>query len=160
MNAPVPGPVRTSRWDDLDARTLHDLVKLRIDVFVVEQACPYPELDGRDIELGTEHWWLADAAGPSVCCRVLTEADGVHRVGRVATRKDARGQGLAGRLLQAVIDRHAGADLVLDSQSYVQSYYAARGFTVDGDEFVEDGIPHVPMRRRAIRVAGPPGPPG
>ncbi len=160
MNAPVPDPVRTACWDDLDARTLHDLVRLRIDVFVVEQSCPYPELDGRDIEPGTEHWWLADADGPSVCCRVLTEADGVHRVGRVATRQDARGQGLAGRLLQAVVDRHASADLVLDSQTHVQSFYTARGFTVDGEEFVEDGIAHVPMRRRAIRAAGPPVPPG
>ncbi len=159
MNATPPGPVRTARWDDLDARTLHDLVRLRLDVFVVEQSCPYPELDGRDIEPGTEHWWLADTAGPSVYCRVLAEGDGVHRVGRVATRHDARGHGLAGRLLQAVVDRHVDTDLVLDSQTYVQSLYAAKGFTVDGQEFVEDGIAHVPMRRRPIRAAGSPGPP-
>ena len=144
-----PGPVRHGTWDELDARTLHDLVKLRVDVFVVEQACAYPELDGRDVEPGTEHWWLADRSGPSAYLRVLTVPDGGHRIGRVATRPDARGQGLAGTLLRAVIDRHAAADLVLDSQTYVQSFYAALGFEADGEEFVEDGIPHVPMRRRA-----------
>ncbi len=136
-----------SGWDDLDPRTLHDLVRLRIDVFVVEQECPYPELDGRDVEPSTEHWWTADDAGPSSYLRVLTEPDGSRRVGRVVTRRDARGAGLGGRLLDEVLRAHGVGPLVLDAQAHLQKYYAARGFGATGPEYLDDGIPHVPMRR-------------
>ena len=144
-------PVRRARWTDLDPLTLHDLLRLRIDVFVVEQQCPYPELDGRDVEPGTEHVWLADPGGPLAYLRVLAEDDpgesGVRRIGRVCTRADARGRGLAGVLVDDVLAGAPGVTFVLDAQTYVASFYAARGFAVCGPEFVEDGIPHVPMRR-------------
>ena len=132
---------------ELDARTLHDLLRLRVDVFVVEQECPYPEIDGRDLEPGTEHWWTADDGGPTSYLRLLAEPDGSGRVGRVVTRKDARGQGLGGLLMDRVVDEHGQRLLVLDAQTYVQKFYAARGFEVVGDEYLDDGIPHVPMRR-------------
>lgn len=147
--APGAGPVRRARWADLDPQTLHDLVQLRVDVFVVEQQCPYPELDGRDTEPGAEHWWTADASGPTSYLRVLDEPGGGRRVGRVATRTDARGQGLSRRLMHGVLDAYGHDRLVLDAQTSVQAMYAALGFEVSGPEFVEDGIPHVPMRRLA-----------
>jgi ElaA protein len=133
--------------DDLDARTLHDLLRLRVDVFVVEQECAYPELDGRDLEPGTEHWWTADETGPTAYLRLLAEPDGSGRIGRVVTRRDARGQGLSGLLVDRVVAAHGHAPLVLDAQTYVQKLYATRGFVVTGDEYLDDGIPHVPMRR-------------
>jgi ElaA protein len=140
--------VRRARWDELDPRTLHDLVRLRVDVFVVEQECAYPELDGRDPEPGTEHWWTADDAGPTAYLRVLTEPDGSRRIGRVVTRRDARGLGLSAHLLDGVLAEHGHLDLVLDAQTYVQGMYARKGFEVSGEEYEDDdGIPHVPMRR-------------
>ena len=63
-----PPNYRTASFADLNARTLHDLLKLRIDVFVVEQNCPYPELDGRDVEPGTRHVWLTDGGAPLRTC--------------------------------------------------------------------------------------------
>lgn len=138
-----------SRWDDLDPRTLHDLVRLRVDVFVVEQECAYPELDGRDVEPSAEHWWTADDAGPTSYLRVLAEPDDSRRIGRVVTRLDARGNGLGGRLMDEVVRAHGDRTLVLDAQTYIQNYYAARGFEVTGPEYLDDGIPHVPMRRPA-----------
>ncbi|HET9657829.1 MAG TPA: GNAT family N-acetyltransferase [Kineosporiaceae bacterium] len=147
-----PGTVHRAHWTDLDPTTLHDLLRLRIDVFVVEQKCAYPELDGRDLEPGTEHLWITDACGPASYLRVLTEPDGARRVGRVCTRGNARGRGLAARLLDAVLAGWPQARLVLDAQTYVAGFYAARGFAVSGPEFVEDGIPHVPM----VRDPGPP----
>jgi ElaA protein len=157
----LDGPrIRRACWTQLDPQTLHDLLRLRIDVFVVEQKCPYPELDGRDVDPATEHVWLADEHGPAAYLRVLDDGDGdddddghgVRRIGRVCTREDARGRGLAGLLVDAVL---AGADaagtggttFVLDAQTYVAGFYSSRGFTICGPEFVEDGIPHVPMRR-------------
>lgn len=126
----TPGPrVHRAPWSALDPQTLHDLLRLRIDVFVVEQNCPYPELDGRDPDPGTEHVWLADEHGPAAYLRVLAEPDGSRRIGRVCTRQDARGRGLAGVLLDTVLAAAPGVRLVLDAQSYVAGFYAARGFT-------------------------------
>ena len=126
---------------------MHDLLRLRVDVFVVEQECAYPEIDGRDLEPGTEHWWTADDAGPTSYLRLLAEPDGSGRVGRVVTRADARGQGLGGLLMDRVVSEHGQRPLVLDAQTYVQKLYAARGFEIVGAEYLDDGIPHVPMRR-------------
>jgi ElaA protein len=139
--------VHVAGWDDLPPRTLHDLLKLRIDTFVVEQQCWYPELDGRDVDPGTEHVWTADDAGPTSYLRVLREGSDVIRVGRVCTRKDTRGSGLAAELLADVLRRHAGRATVLDAQSYLVGWYERFGFAVTGAEFLEDGIPHTPMRR-------------
>lgn len=129
----------------LTASELHDLLRLRVDVFVVEQDCPYPELDGRDDEPGTRHIWLADADGPTAYLRLLDDGD-VRRIGRVVTRADARGDGLAARLVDHAVATSEGP-WVLDAQSHLAGWYEVHGFVVTGPEFVEDGIPHVPMRR-------------
>ncbi len=134
-----------------------------MDVFVVEQQCPYPELDGRDLEPGAEHRWVqgdvaTDAAtsgpGPWVlaCLRVLRDPDGAVRVGRVVTSPSARGRGLSGALMDQVVVDHGGAAIVLDAQTHLAHWYARWGFEPDGPGFVEDGIPHVPMRRRAAQA--------
>ncbi len=123
-------------------------MRLRCDVFVVEQECAYPELDGLDVDPGTEHHWIRSAGGEgsiACCARTLTEAAGRIRIGRVATVPEARGNGLAATMVGVLIDRFAGDELVLDAQSQLVGWYERLGFTVCGDEFVEDGIPHVPM---------------
>jgi ElaA protein len=126
--------------------TFHDLVKLRIDVFVVEQECPYPELDGRDTEPGTRHIWLEGTLGPVAYLRLLVEPDGAGRIGRVATLPGARGNGLAGVLLEHVHATTPGR-LVLDAQTYLAAWYASLGYLPSGEEFEEDGIAHIPMTR-------------
>lgn len=136
----------------LSVEQFHALLKLRIDVFVVEQECPYPELDGRDMEPGTEHLWIARGDDPIAYLRTLDDgpADGLPtvRIGRVVTDPAHRSHGLAAVLVDHVVDEATGA-LVLDAQSYLVEWYEARGFRVCGDEFIEDGIAHVPMRREA-----------
>ncbi|MFP5336089.1 MAG: GNAT family N-acetyltransferase [Actinomycetes bacterium] len=140
--------VRRAAWAELDPATLHEIVRLRVDVFVVEQGCPYPELDGRDVEPATEHVWVAAPGLPvAAYLRVLAEPDGARRVGRVVTAPGARGAGLAASLVEDVLARHGHRPIVLDAQSYLTAWYERFGFTVAGPEFVEDGIPHVPMRR-------------
>jgi ElaA protein len=143
--------VHVAAWRDLDPQTLHDIVRLRVDVFVVEQACPYPELDGRDVEPGTEHVWWVDSGDARVDAylRVLTEPGGGRRIGRVVTRPDARRRGLSTLLVRDVVQRHGHEQIVLDAQSYLVAYYAGFGFVPTGPEFIEDGVPHVPMRRAA-----------
>jgi ElaA protein len=135
---------------ELDTITLYALLKLRSDVFVVEQSCPYPELDGRDTEPGTRHLWFAPPGRPSLphaYLRILTEPAAL-RIGRVCTTVAARGQGLQGRLLAAALQERPDHPYELDAQSHLTDFYARFGFAVSGPEFVEDGIPHTPMARR------------
>ncbi|MFV0524954.1 MAG: GNAT family N-acetyltransferase [Acidimicrobiales bacterium] len=132
----------------LDAVRLQAILALRARVFVVEQDCPYLDVDGRDLEPGTVHLWVDDEGGLAAYCRILAEPDGGSRIGRVVTRPDRRGEGLSGRLVQAAIDRigHSTA-IVLGAQAHLADFYSRYGFVVDGPVYEEDGIPHVPMVR-------------
>lgn len=134
---------------ELDTRTLYDLLRLRVDVFVVEQACAYPELDGRDTEPGTRHLWLAAAGAPAAYLRVLSEPGDVARIGRVVVAPAARGAGAAGQLMTAALDVVGERAAVLDAQAHLVAFYARHGFAATGPEYLEDGIPHVPMARPA-----------
>ncbi|QYJ02829.1 GNAT family N-acetyltransferase [Nocardioides panacisoli] len=144
--------LRVLGFDELDVRTAYEVWRLRQDVFVVEQECPYPDLDGRDLEPGTRHvvLWRGDDVGG--CVRLLEEADGTVRIGRVVLAATLRGQGLAEEMMQEALASAGERPTVLDAQSPLTGWYAGFGFTVDGPEFLEDGIPHRPMRREA----GPP----
>ena len=142
--------VHSAAFAELDPHTLYALLKLRVNVFVVEQRCPYPELDGRDTEPGTRHLWLAPAEEPTdphAYLRMLAEPDGAWRIGRVCTAMKARGAGAARRLMSAALDLAGEATCVLDAQSYLVGFYASFGFVVAGPQFIEDGIPHTPMVR-------------
>ncbi|WP_341719739.1 GNAT family N-acetyltransferase [Micromonospora sp. FIMYZ51] len=145
----MPSPeLRIAAFADLDARTLYDLLRLRVDVFVVEQECAYPELDGRDVEPGTRHLWLALDGAPLAYLRILANPGGVARIGRVVVAPAARGTGHAGRLLTAALVEIGDRPCVLEAQSHLVDFYARHGFTVSGPAYVEDGIPHTPMRRQ------------
>jgi len=139
--------VERSRFTDLTVDQLYGILQLRSDVFVVEQHCPYPELDGRDAEPDTVHLWITEHDATIAYARLLTEPDGTRRIGRVVTRTDRRGRGLAGRLLTAALDLAGDAEVVLSAQAHLTDFYARYGFEVAGDEYLEDGIPHRPMRR-------------
>jgi ElaA protein len=142
-----PLEFHAAAFADLDARTLYGLLRLRCTVFVVEQECAYLDLDGRDVEPGTRHLWFAGPDGPVAYLRLLSEPGGVIRVGRVAVAKAARGSGLAGRLMEEALALIGDRPCVLDAQSHLVGFYARYRFAVTGPEYVEDGIPHVPMRR-------------
>lgn len=133
----VPGP-------QLTLVELYAVLTLRATVFVVEQECPYLDPDGRDVEPGTTHLWLADDDDIAAYLRVLTEPDST-RIGRVVTDPVHRGQRLAARLLDEALTL-ATRPVVLDAQSHLVGLYVRHGFVVDGPEYLEDGIPHTPMR--------------
>ena len=133
-------------FDALDAVTAYEAWRLRQDVFVVEQECPYPDLDGRDPEPGTRHVLLHEDETLIGYTRVLDD-DPEWRIGRVVLARGGRGRGLAGMLMHTAMQVCPGRDVVLDAQTPLAGWYGSLGFTVDGPEFLEDGIPHVPMRR-------------
>src|SRR4051794_31169151 len=118
--APRPGAeLHAAHTAHLDAATLYRILALRTDVFVVEQQCPYPELDGRDLEPSAIQVWAARGRDVLATLRVLRNDDGTARIGRVATAASARGQGLAAKLMHKALTLTAGSDVVLDAQSYL-----------------------------------------
>ncbi len=130
----------------ISAADLYAAIVLRSEVFVVEQQCVYLDPDGRDLEPGTTHLWFRSPDGAMASyIRVLTEPGGGNRIGRVVTAPSQRGRGLTARLIEVAV-ADAQQPVVLDAQSHLASMYARSGFVVDGAEFVEDGIPHTPMR--------------
>jgi len=146
----MPFEIRRARFAELDAATLYALLKLRQDVFVVEQKCAFPEIDGRDAESGVTHLWIADESGPLSYLRVFEdEGDGIARIGRVVTAAPARGRGLSARLMTAALEIVGDAPAQLDAQVESASFYARFGFDVAGPEYLEDDIPHVLMTRAA-----------
>jgi ElaA protein len=142
---------------DLDASTLYGLLKLRAEVFVVEQTCPYLDPDGADMLPGTRHFWLAGRDG-SVCATLRLLEDepmpdgGDERafwIGRVCTGASVRGRGYATLLMEAALAEIGPNPCRIHAQTYLADMYGSLGFVQDGEEFVEDGIPHVPMLRPA-----------
>jgi len=129
---------------------LYDLLALRESIFVVEQACVYHELDGLDKD--AEHLVVACDGAVVACLRVLPPGlKGQRaRIGRVAVSPRWRQKGLArwmvGRAIEWIRREDAARGIRLDAQTYLRGFYASMGFEVCGDEFLEDGIPHLPMR--------------
>lgn len=139
--------VRSATFAELDVATLYAILRLRSDVFVVEQRCTYRDIDGRDTEPTTRHLWIAGGDGAvGAYVRTLDEGGDVTRIGRVVTAPELRGQGLADRLVRHAVEAAPGA-VVAAVQARLTGWYGRRGFVVDGPAFVEDGIAHVPMRR-------------
>ena len=138
--------LRVARFAELTPFEVYGLCRLRVDVFVVEQECPYPELDGRDVEPATVHLWLH--AGGEIAATIRVLDDGASRaIGRVATAAAFRGQGLAARLMEEGIALCGEAPITLGAQAHLEGWYERFGFRRSGPGYVEDGIPHVPMRR-------------
>ena len=136
--------------DDLPVRTAYDVWRLRQQVFVVEQDCSYPDLDGRDLEESTRHVVLLDGDGREGhvvgTLRVLDDG-GWARIGRVVVAPTVRGRGLAAVMMDEAMALCGDREVRLDAQTGLTAFYEGYGFVVTGPEFDEDGIMHVPMAR-------------
>jgi ElaA protein len=148
---PECSPVRKT-WSELSTKELYSFLKLRTDVFFVEQRIDEEELDNRDQEPTTEHLWIQDDRGTAAYLRVIQDAEPSHRdarrlFGRVAVRADRRGEGLSQALIAEVIRLHGTEPMVLHAQEYVVPLYAKFGFVEFGELYVEAGLSHRMMYR-------------
>ena len=143
------------RWcwyglEEMKPVLLYDLLALREAIFVVEQSCIYQELDGLDKT--AEHLLVTQHEAVVSCLRVLPPGGetGHTRIGRVAVSSQWRERGLARFMVQNAVDKirldYPSCDICLDAQTYLQGFYLSLGFQVCGEEFLEDGIPHIPMQ--------------
>ncbi len=138
---------------ELTKTELYAALALRTQVFVVEQNCPYLEVDGRDLEGDTCH--LLGWRGEELVAylRLLDPAlnDGEVVIGRVVTAASARGTGLGhGMMEQALLAcglRWPGLPVYMSAQAHLQGYYGRYGFVAATDVYLEDDIPHIGMRR-------------
>ena len=140
---------------ELDPGELYALLSLRVAVFVVEQQCPYQELDGHDLQASTHHLSVMTKhhLAATLRLKVPEERDKPVSIGRVVIDPDHRGNGLGHDLLQAALMRieslWPGRHARLSAQAHLQAYYGRHGFEPVGEIHVEDGIPHIDMQRDA-----------
>ena len=142
-------------FDELSNNQLFELLKLRVDVFVVEQNCPYQELDEKDRHSETHHLMGFKDEELVACARLLPAGLSYPSIsiGRVATRQSFRGKGAGKLLMQSAIEHcenlWAGQDIEIGAQEYLKGFYESFGFVVTSDMYLEDDIPHIDMIRPA-----------
>ncbi|WP_405376392.1 GNAT family N-acetyltransferase [Pseudobutyrivibrio sp.] len=141
-------------FNELSTTELYEILKTRSEIFVVEQDCVYQDLDDNDQDAIHVFCWN-DSGRVAGCLRVFwknnDEAAGVAQIGRVVTLE--HGQGIGGRILHEgvmiALDKLKAKKIYLEAQEYAIGYYAKEGFEVVSEPFLEDGIPHVKMERKA-----------
>ncbi|SDM88203.1 GNAT family N-acetyltransferase [Sediminibacillus halophilus] len=136
-------------FDELDTKELYTIIQTRIDVFVVEQQCPYHELDGHDYR--AVHLFCKDGKKIVAYARLLPKGTVYEQasIGRVLVHKQYRGQGLARELLQKAIfqitEQWQETTIKIQGQEYLRHFYASFGFKEISDVYLDDDIPHVDM---------------
>jgi ElaA protein len=145
------------RFDDLTAAQLYDMLALRQHVFVLEQACLYPDLDGLD--QGAHHLlgWRVREGRRELHATLRCLAPGAKyaemSLGRVVTSAAARGTGLGRALVATGIDRatrlHPGHAIRIGAQAHLEKFYGSFGFVTVSAPYDEDGILHIDMLREA-----------
>ncbi|MGN0702984.1 MAG: GNAT family N-acetyltransferase [Lentihominibacter sp.] len=134
-------------FDELDKAELYEILEARMKVFVVEQQCPYQDIDAMDYD--GVHLYIKKDEKISAYLRIIDKepSEKLVQIGRVLTLE--RGTGLGAEILKAGIsaaaDRLGAERIYIEAQVYAKGFYEKEGFAASGDEFLEDGIPHVPM---------------
>lgn len=141
-------------WSELTTDELYELLALRAEVFVVEQTCPFQDLDGLDRRDGVLHLLGREGDHLAAYARIMAPGigdDSGVAIGRVVTSPTSRGGGLGHRLLaQAVREceaRWPAHSIWLGAQAHLQGFYGQHGFVAEGEGYLEDDIPHMGMRR-------------
>ena len=144
-------------WDihafqQLSASQLFDFLQLRLDVFVVEQHCAYPELDEYDRHPETRHLSGRNESGHVIAyARLLPPGLRYPEVniGRFVVRADSRKQGVGHQLLKTALQEisrcWSQTSIKISAQEYLQAFYSQYGFIRVSEVYLEDGIPHVEM---------------
>lgn len=137
------------QFQELSNEELYSLLKARVDVFVVEQECPYEEIDNMDQE--AVHYFAKIDGKIAALVRILPKNTTYEEVaiGRVLVPKEFRGQGLARQVMERAIafvyEEWKETRIKLQAQTYLQSFYESLGFVQVSDVYEEDQIPHIDM---------------
>lgn len=133
-------------FDKLTTQELFHIYKLRVDVFVVEQQCPYHEID--DIDLISYHIYLQnDNSIILAYCRLYKQENTFH-IGRVIASQKHKGYGtqIMKTAIEFAINNLHADSIIIEAQTYAQKFYEKLGFVQTSEPFEEDGIPHIRMK--------------
>lgn len=134
-------------FNALTTLELKAIYQLRQQVFIIEQNCPYPDID--DTDLTARHVFKRHNQCMHAYARIITDDHGDFHIGRVVVASQQRHQGLGQALMQATIKRCQEQDsrrqIIISAQSYLADFYRALGFKATGDYYLEDDIPHMCM---------------
>jgi len=135
----------------LTLQELYEVLRLRTQVFVVEQQCVFQDMDGTDQR--ARHLLGTDEGGLVAYARLFAPGEYFEQasIGRVVTASSSRGTGIGRQLMTEAIrsvEHHWGAvPIRIGAQAYLQRFYESFGFERDGNDYIEDGIPHLHMIR-------------
>lgn len=139
------------KFEELNTTELYDILQLRAEVFVVEQNCPYNDVDGKDLKCG--HLWAVLENKIIACTRIVPPNVSYDEasIGRVASHADYRhlklGHQLMSHSLQIIENIYDTTSVRISAQSYLKEFYKKYGFQQVSDEYMEDDIPHIEMLR-------------
>ncbi|WP_294209467.1 GNAT family N-acetyltransferase [uncultured Chryseobacterium sp.] len=139
-------------FEEFTVPELYAIIKARVDVFVVEQDCPYPDLDGYDQQ--ALHLWAEEDGNVLAYCRIFGRGIKYDEtsIGRVLTTAQARGKNLGKQLItyavQAIENRFHTPEIRISAQDYLLKFYSGFGFEDTGKKYLEDDIPHTEMIRK------------
>ena len=133
------------KFDELTTREVYELLKARAEIFVVEQNCPYQDMDGKDFD--SLHVFYEDGGKVIACLRMFQKDSETVQFGRILTLEHGNGLGraLMEQAVKIVKDSTNDKKIYLEGQTYCIDFYKKFGFEVTSDEFILDGIPHVKM---------------
>ena len=134
------------KFTQLSTRELYQIYKLRVDVFVVEQQCPYHEID--DIDLESYHIYLQDDNSKILSYCRLYQQNNTYHIGRVisSTRRKGYGTQIMETALEFAEQTLHADSIIIEAQTYAKNFYEKLGFTQTSEPFDEDGIPHIQMK--------------
>ena len=142
---------RVKAFDALTPAELYEILRLRIEVFVVEQQCIFQDLDNKDPYCEHLMGWMDHKLVAITRLVPPGVSYAEPSIGRVATSPAARGLGLGRSLMnksiELMVQRYGDQPLRIGAQLYLKAFYESLGFTPSGEVYLEDGIPHVEMLR-------------
>lgn len=131
-------------FEKLNIDELYEILRLRVDVFVVEQNCPYPEIDG--VDKNAIHIFCKKDGKLAAYARIYKEKDEIH-LGRVIAKNRGQGHGnlILNETIKAAYENYGNKKIHIEAQTYARDFYAKAGFEERSQSFMMDGISHIKM---------------
>ena len=132
-------------WSELSTREVENIFSLRSEVFVVEQDCVYQDIDGKDQK--AKHVLGKKENDIVAYARIFKPGDYFKEAsfGRAVVKKTERGKGVGDELVKNCLEIITEEEIKISAQSYLKGFYGKHGFKAEGNEYLEDGIPHTAM---------------
>jgi len=139
-------------FDELSTKELYEIIKARVNVFVVEQDCPYPDLDDSDQK--AIHLWAEKNGEVLAYCRIFDKGIKYAEtsIGRVLTTENARGKSFGKQMMKFAVEiienKLKTSEIRISAQDYLIKFYSDFGFSATDKKYLEDNIPHTEMFRK------------